>query len=404
MQRAIKSIEAELEEQLAYFKEQGKLLEAQRLEQRTRYDIEMLQEMGYCSGVENYSRHLNGLPAGATPYTLLDYFPDDFLIMIDESHITLPQIRGMYNGDKARKEMLINHGFRLPSAADNRPLTFEEFEKHVKQIIYVSATPGPYELEKAPDFVEQVIRPTGLLDPTIDIRPSKGQIDDLLGEINERIEKNERVLVTTLTKKMAEDLTDYLKEVGIKVRYLHSDIKTIERMQIIRDLRIGTFDVLIGINLLREGLDIPEVSLVAILDADKEGFLRNERSLIQTIGRAARNASGHVIMYADKMTQSIERAVEETNRRRERQIAYNEEHGITPQTIRKAVREVIEATKAAEEQEEYLPQKAYSKLSKKERKDVLLRLEEEMKEAARALNFERAAELRDLILELKAEG
>ncbi|GEN36373.1 UvrABC system protein B [Aneurinibacillus danicus] len=404
MQRAIKSIEAELEEQLAYFKEQGKLLEAQRLEQRTRYDIEMLQEMGYCSGVENYSRHLNGLPPGATPYTLLDYFPDDFLIMIDESHITLPQIRGMYNGDKARKEMLINHGFRLPSAADNRPLTFEEFEKHVKQIIYVSATPGPYELEKAPDFVEQVIRPTGLLDPTIDIRPSKGQIDDLLGEINERIEKNERVLVTTLTKKMAEDLTDYLKEVGIKVRYLHSDIKTIERMQIIRDLRIGTFDVLIGINLLREGLDIPEVSLVAILDADKEGFLRNERSLIQTIGRAARNASGHVIMYADKMTQSIERAVEETNRRRERQIAYNEEHGITPQTIRKAVREVIEATKAAEEQEEYLPQKAYSKLSKKERKDVLLRLEEEMKEAARALNFERAAELRDLILELKAEG
>ncbi|MCI1693925.1 excinuclease ABC subunit UvrB [Aneurinibacillus aneurinilyticus] len=404
MQRAIKSIEAELEEQLAHFKAEGKLLEAQRLEQRTRYDIEMMQEMGYCSGVENYSRHLTGLSAGATPYTLLDYFPDDFLIMVDESHITLPQVRGMYNGDKARKEMLINHGFRLPSAADNRPLKFEEFEKHVKQIVYVSATPGPYEMEKTPEVVEQVIRPTGLLDPTIDIRPSKGQIDDLLGEINDRIAKGERVLVTTLTKKMSEDLTDYLKEVGIKVRYLHSDIKTIERMQIIRDLRVGTFDVLIGINLLREGLDIPEVSLVAILDADKEGFLRNERSLIQTIGRAARNANGHVIMYADKMTHSIERAVEETNRRRERQIAYNEEYGITPQTIRKAVREVIEATKAAEEQAEYLPQKAYSKLSKKEKQEVVARLEDEMKEAARGLNFERAAELRDLILEIKAEG
>ncbi|CEH30544.1 Excinuclease ABC subunit B [Aneurinibacillus migulanus] len=404
MQRAIKSIEAELEEQLAYFKAEGKLLEAQRLEQRTRYDIEMMQEMGYCSGVENYSRHLTGLPAGAMPYTLLDYFPDDFLIMVDESHITLPQVRGMYNGDKARKEMLINHGFRLPSAADNRPLKFEEFEKHVQQIVYVSATPGPYELEKTPEVVEQVIRPTGLLDPTIDIRPSKGQIDDLLGEINDRIAKGERVLVTTLTKKMSEDLTDYLKEVGIKVRYLHSDIKTIERMQIIRDLRVGTFDVLIGINLLREGLDIPEVSLVAILDADKEGFLRNERSLIQTIGRAARNANGHVIMYADKMTHSIERAVEETNRRRERQIAYNEAHGITPQTIRKAVRDVIEATKVAEEQEEYLPQKAYSKLSKKEKQEVIARLEDEMKESARGLNFERAAELRDLILEMKAEG
>ncbi len=404
MERAVKSIEAELEERLAYLKENDKLLEAQRLEQRTRYDLEMLQEMGYCSGVENYSRHLTGLPAGATPYTLLDYFPDDFMIMVDESHITLPQIRGMYNGDKARKDMLIEHGFRLPSAADNRPLRFAEFEKHIKQIVYVSATPGPYELEQAPDFVEQVIRPTGLLDPTLDVRPSKGQIDDLLGEINDRIAKGERVLVTTLTKKMSEDLTDYLKEVGIKVRYLHSDIKTIERMQIIRDLRVGTFDVLIGINLLREGLDIPEVSLVAILDADKEGFLRNERSLIQTIGRAARNANGHVIMYADKMTHSIERAIEETTRRRERQEAYNEQHGITPQTIRKAVREVIEATKAAEEQEEYLPQKAYSKLSKKEKKEVILRLEDEMKEAARALNFERAAELRDVILEMKAEG
>jgi excinuclease ABC subunit B len=404
LQRAIKSIEAELEEQLARFKAEGKLLEAQRLEQRTRYDIEMLQEMGYCSGVENYSRHLSGLPAGATPYTLLDYFPDDFLIMVDESHITLPQVRGMYNGDKARKEVLIQHGFRLPSAADNRPLKFEEFEKHIHQIVYVSATPGPYELEKAPDVVEQVIRPTGLLDPTIDVRPSKGQIDDLLGEIHERIAKKERVLVTTLTKKMAEDLTDYLKEVGIKVRYLHADIKTIERMQIIRDLRMGVFDVLIGINLLREGLDIPEVSLVAILDADKEGFLRNERSLIQTIGRAARNANGHVIMYADTITQSMQRAIEETNRRREKQMAYNEEHGITPQTIQKAVRDVIEATKVAEEQEEYLPQKAYSKMSKKERKDFIAQLEDEMKEAARNLQFERAAELRDLILELKAEG
>lgn len=404
MSKAIISIEAELEQQLAHFKEQGKLLEAQRLEQRTRYDIEMMQEMGYCSGVENYSRHLAGLPPGATPYTLLDYFPDDFMIMVDESHITIPQIRGMYNGDKARKDMLIQHGFRLPSAADNRPLQFKEFEKHINRIVYVSATPGPYELEKAPDVVEQVIRPTGLLDPTIDVRPSQGQIDDLVGEIHERIARGERVLVTTLTKKMSEDLTDYLKEIGIKVRYLHSDIKTIERMQIIRDLRLGVFDVLIGINLLREGLDIPEVSLVAILDADKEGFLRNERSLIQTIGRAARNASGHVIMYADKITQSIEKALDETSRRRKRQIAYNEEHGITPQTIQKAVRDVIEATKVAEQEEEYLPQKMYSKLSKKERKEVVARMEDEMKEAARALNFERAAELRDLILELKAEG
>ncbi|WCN39661.1 excinuclease ABC subunit UvrB [Aneurinibacillus uraniidurans] len=404
MSKAIISIEAELEQQLAHFKEQGKLLEAQRLEQRTRYDIEMMQEMGYCSGVENYSRHLAGLAPGATPYTLLDYFPDDFMIMADESHITIPQIRGMYNGDKARKDMLIQHGFRLPSAADNRPLQFKEFEKHINRIVYVSATPGPYELEKAPDVVEQVIRPTGLLDPTIDVRPSQGQIDDLVGEIHDRIACGERVLVTTLTKKMSEDLTDYLKEIGIKVRYLHSDIKTIERMQIIRDLRLGVFDVLIGINLLREGLDIPEVSLVAILDADKEGFLRNERSLIQTIGRAARNASGHVIMYADKITQSIEKALDETSRRRKRQIAYNEEHGITPQTIQKAVRDVIEATKVAEQEEEYLPQKMYSKLSKKERKEVVARMEDEMKEAARALNFERAAELRDLILELKAEG
>lgn len=404
LQKAIKTIEAELEEQVAKFKAEGKLLEAQRLEQRTRYDIEMLQEMGYCSGVENYSRHLTGLPPGSTPYTLLDYFPEDFLIVIDESHITLPQIRGMYNGDKARKEMLINYGFRLPSAGDNRPLRFDEFEDHVKQIIYVSATPGPYEIEKAPDFVEQVIRPTGLLDPTLEVRPTKGQIDDLIGEINQRIQRNERVLVTTLTKKMSEDLTDYLKEIGIRVRYLHSEIKTIERMQIIRDLRLGEFDVLVGINLLREGLDIPEVSLVAILDADKEGFLRNERSLIQTIGRAARNANGHVIMYGDKITPSMEKALEETNRRRARQMAYNEEHGITPQTIKKSIRNVIEATKAAESTETYLPEKIYSKMNKKERRELVARLEDEMKEAARHLNFERAAELRDLILEIKGEG
>ncbi|MEW9669476.1 excinuclease ABC subunit UvrB [Ammoniphilus sp. 3BR4] len=401
---AIENIEKELEEQLAFFRENGKLLEAQRLEQRTRYDIEMMQEMGFCSGIENYSRHLTGLPAGATPYTLFDYFPDDMLIVIDESHITLPQVRGMYNGDRARKEMLINHGFRLPSAADNRPMRFDEFEKHIEQIVFVSATPGPYELERCPEVVQQVIRPTGLLDPKVEVRPIKGQIDDLIGEINERIAKNERVLVTTLTKKMSEDLSSYLKEVGLKVKYLHSDIKTIERMQIIRDLRMGTFDVLIGINLLREGLDIPEVSLVAILDADKEGFLRDERSLVQTIGRAARNAEGRVIMYADRMTQSMERAIAETERRRSIQEAYNEEHGITPQTIQKAIRDVIEATKVAETPEDYLPQKEYKKLTKKERKNLIEKFEAEMKDAARHLQFERAAELRDLLIELKAEG
>ncbi|WP_134704506.1 excinuclease ABC subunit UvrB [Ammoniphilus sp. YIM 78166] len=401
---AIQGIEKELEEQLAFFRENGKLLEAQRLEQRTRYDIEMMQEMGFCSGIENYSRHLTGLPAGATPYTLFDYFPEDMLIVIDESHITLPQIRGMYNGDRARKEMLINHGFRLPSAADNRPMRFDEFEKHIEQIVFVSATPGPYELEHTPEVVQQVIRPTGLLDPLVEVRPIKGQIDDLIGEINDRIEKNERVLVTTLTKKMSEDLTDYLKEVGMKVKYLHSDIKTIERMQIIRDLRKGTFDVLIGINLLREGLDIPEVSLVAILDADKEGFLRDERSLIQTIGRAARNSEGRVIMYADRMTKSMENAISETERRRQIQEEYNEKHGITPQTIQKAIRDVIEATKAAETREDYLPEKEFKKLTKKDRKNLIEKFEAEMKEAARHLQFERAAELRDLILELKAEG
>lgn len=404
MKRAIASIEAELEERLAEFRAAGKLLEAQRLEQRTRYDLEMMAEMGFCSGIENYSRHLTGLPEGHAPYTLIDYFPDDFLLVMDESHMSLPQVRGMYNGDRARKDVLVEHGFRLPSARDNRPLKFEEFEEKIKQAIYISATPGPYELEHCQRFTQQVIRPTGLVDPTISVRPIKGQIDDLIGEIRETIEKKERVLVTTLTKKMAEDLTDYLKEIGIKVRYLHSDIKTIERMQILRSLRLGEFDVLIGINLLREGLDLPEVSLVAILDADKEGFLRNERSLIQTIGRAARNAEGRVIMYADKITDSMDRAIRETERRRSIQIAYNEEHGITPQTVKKAVRDVIEATRVAEEKADYLPHAEYKKLSKKDRQQVIERMEEEMKEAARNLLFERAAELRDLILELKAEG
>ncbi|HZG70600.1 MAG TPA: excinuclease ABC subunit UvrB [Chondromyces sp.] len=402
---AIQNIEKELEEQLAYLRSENKLLEAQRLEQRTRYDLEMMREMGFCSGIENYSRHLTLRPPGSTPYTLIDYFPDDFLIVIDESHVTLPQVRGMFNGDQARKQVLVDHGFRLPSAKDNRPLTFGEFEKHVNQAIYVSATPGPYEIEHTPEMVEQIIRPTGLLDPTIDVRPIEGQIDDLLGEIQERIEKNERVLITTLTKKMSEDLTDYLKEIGIKVQYLHSEVKTLERIEIIRDLRLGKYDVLVGINLLREGLDIPEVSLVAILDADKEGFLRSERSLIQTIGRAARNANGHVIMYGDKMTDSMEKAISETRRRRSIQEEYNEKHGITPQTIQKDIRDVIRATHAAEEAEVYEagPKKG-KKLSAKERDRLIASMESEMKEAAKALDFERAAQLRDAILELKAEG
>lgn len=403
MQVAIKNIEQELQERLKELRDQGKLLEAQRLEQRTNYDLEMMREMGFCSGIENYSRHLTLREAGATPYTLLDYFPEDFLIVVDESHVTIPQIRGMYNGDQARKNVLVEHGFRLPSALDNRPLMFEEFEKHINQIIYVSATPGPYELEHCPTVVEQIIRPTGLLDPIIEVRPIKGQIDDLIGEIQERIRKNERVLVTTLTKKMSEDLTDYLKEIGIKVQYLHSEVKTLERIEIIRDLRLGKYDVIVGINLLREGLDIPEVSLVAILDADKEGFLRSERSLIQTIGRAARNANGKVIMYADQITRSMDFAINETKRRRQIQEEYNRKHGITPKTIQKEIHDVIRATIAAEEQEEYSTTDKYGKLSKKEREKLIQKLEVEMKEAAKALDFERAAELRDLVLELKVE-
>ncbi|WP_044480971.1 excinuclease ABC subunit UvrB [Paenibacillus antibioticophila] len=402
MRIAIGNIERELEERLALFREQGKLLEAQRLEQRTRYDIEMMKEVGFCSGIENYSGPLTFREAGATPYTLMDYFPDDMLIVIDESHVTLPQIRAMYNGDRARKTVLVDHGFRLPSALDNRPLQFEEFEAKANQLIYVSATPGPYELEHCNTMVQQIIRPTGLLDPIIEVRPTKGQIDDLIGEIRERIDRDERVLVTTLTKKMSEDLTDYLKEVGIKVRYLHSDIKTLERMSILRDLRLGTFHVLIGINLLREGLDLPEVSLVAILDADKEGFLRSERSLIQTIGRAARNSEGRVLMYGDQITDSMDRAIKETERRRSIQVAYNEKHGITPQTIRKKVRDVIEATKVAESKSDYLADAAKSKMSKRDREAMIGRLESEMKEAAKNLQFERAAELRDAIMELRA--
>ncbi|MBX0357506.1 excinuclease ABC subunit UvrB [Halobacillus sp. Nhm2S1] len=404
LKKAIKNIEKELEVRLKELRDQDKLLEAQRLEQRTNYDLEMMNEMGFCSGIENYSRHLTFREEGATPYTLLDYFPDDFLMMIDESHVTLPQVRGMYNGDRARKQVLVDHGFRLPSAMDNRPLMFPEFEEHINQIAYVSATPGPYEIEHTPKMIEQIIRPTGLLDPEIDVRPIHGQIDDLVGEINKRKDKNERVLVTTLTKKMSEDLTDYLKDLGIKVAYLHSEIKTLERIEIIRDLRVGKYDVIVGINLLREGLDIPEVSLVTILDADKEGFLRSDRSLIQTIGRAARNENGRVIMYADKMTKSMQYAIDETYRRREKQIAYNEEHGITPQTIRKEVRDVIKATNVAEDEAGYDTGKKPSEMTKKERLEMIDNLETEMKQAARDLDFERAAELRDVLLELKAEG
>ena len=387
MKIALKNIEEELEQQIEYFKSEEKLIEAQRIEQRTRYDLEMMAEMGFCSGVENYSGPLSLRERRATPYCLLDFFPDDWLLVADESHVTLPQVRGMYNGDRARKETLVNHGFRLPSALDNRPLQFNEFEEKIH-----------YELALTDKVVEQIIRPTGLLDPIIELHPSRGQIDHLVGEIYKRIEKNERVLVTTLTIKMSEELTNYLKELGIKVAYLHSEIKTLERIEIIRDLRVGTYDVLVGINLLREGLDIPEVSLVAILDADKEGFLRSDRSLIQTIGRAARNADGRVILYADKMTGSMQRAIEETSRRREIQENFNEEHGIIPMTIRKDVRDVIRATEVVEKEAKY-----DKKMSRKDKEKLMAKLEKEMKEAAKALDFETAATLRDAMLELKIE-
>ncbi len=403
MEHAISQIQEELEARLKVLRSENKLLEAQRLEQRTNYDIEMMREMGYTSGIENYSRHMDGRQEGEPPYTLLDFFPDDFLLVIDESHVTMPQIRGMYNGDRARKQMLVDYGFRLPSALDNRPLRLEEFEQHVNQIVYVSATPGPYEMEQTETVVQQIIRPTGLLDPEVEIRPIMGQIDDLVGEIHERIEKDQRVFVTTLTKKMAEDLTDYFKELGLKVKYLHSDIKTLERTEIIRDLRLGEFDILIGINLLREGIDVPEVSLIAILDADKEGFLRSERSLVQTMGRAARNAEGKVIMYADKITDSMQRAMDETARRRAIQEAYNEEHGIEPKTIIKEIRDLISISKTADKDETVVQlDKSYEDLSRQEKADLLLKLEREMKDAAKALDFETAATLRDTILELKA--
>ena len=403
MEHAISQIQEELEARLKVLRSENKLLEAQRLEQRTNYDIEMMREMGYTSGIENYSRHMDGRQEGEPPYTLLDFFPDDFLLVIDESHVTMPQIRGMYNGDRARKQMLVDYGFRLPSALDNRPLRLEEFEQHVNQIVYVSATPGPYEMEQTETVVQQIIRPTGLLDPEVEIRPIMGQIDDLVGEIHERIEKDQRVFVTTLTKKMAEDLTDYFKELGLKVKYLHSDIKTLERTEIIRDLRLGEFDILIGINLLREGIDVPEVSLIAILDADKEGFLRSERSLVQTMGRAARNAEGKDIMYADKITDSMQRAMDETARRRAIQEAYNEEHGIEPKTIIKEIRDLISISKTADKDETVVQlDKSYKDLSRQEKADLLMKLEREMKDAAKALDFETAATLRDTILELKA--
>ena len=431
MRIAVERIEAELDEQLAKLKAADRLLEAQRLEQRTRYDIEMMQEMGYCSGIENYSRHMSERKAGEAPYTLIDYFPDDFLIMVDESHVTIPQVRAMYNGDRARKESLIEYGFRLPSALDNRPLQFDEFVERINQIVYVSATPGPYEMEVETNIAEQIIRPTGLLDPSIEIRPIKGQMDDLLGEIHKRAAKNERVLVTTLTKKMAEDLTEFLKEMGVRVRYLHSDIVTIERAEIIRDLRAGVFDVLVGINLLREGLDMPEVSLVAILDADKEGFLRSDTAMIQTIGRAARNVNGHVIMYADRVTGSMQRAIDETDRRRAVQEAYNIEHNITPKSVSKDVKELIELTKIEEDMvtdvKDFLPKKGKKKssttgmdhghepyaqdisspkvadITPEELFNKIEELDRQMKAAAKQLEFEKAAKLRDQLGELRQQ-
>ena len=399
----IEAIKEELAERLKELRDNHQLLEAQRLEQRTNYDIEMLLEMGYCNGIENYSRHMDGRRPGQPPYTLLDFFPKDSLFVVDESHITMSQIRGMYNGDRARKEQLIQYGFRLPSALDNRPLRFEEFEERVPQIIYISATPGPYELSHTPTVTEQIIRPTGLLDPPVEVRPIKGQIDDLISEINLRVERNERVFITTLTKKMSEDLTDYLEEVGIKVKYLHSDIKTLERTEIIRNLRLGEFDVLVGINLLREGLDVPEVSLVAILDADKEGFLRSERSLVQTIGRAARNANGRVIMYADKITDSMQKAIDETNRRRAIQEAYNKEHGIVPKTIVKNIRDLIAITHEVEKEDAPTTAKDFKKMTQEQRREALELLELDMRAAAKDLDFEKAADLRDVILELRAE-
>lgn len=405
LERAIDGIQHELDDRLKELHSQGKLLEEERLKQRTTYDIEMLKEMGYTSGIENYSRHMDGRKPGEPPYTLLDFFPKDFLIVVDESHVTMPQVRGMYHADISRKQMLIDYGFRLPSALDNRPLKLEEFEKHVHQIIYMSATPGPYEKEQTDHVVEQIIRPTGLLDPEIEVRPVMGQMDDLVGEINKRVERNERVFVTTLTKKMAEDLTDYFKELGIKVKYLHSDIKTLERTKIIRDLRLGKFDVLVGINLLREGIDVPEVSLVAILDADKEGFLRNERSLIQTIGRAARNVNGHVIMYADEITDSMQAAIDETKRRRDIQEEYNRKHHITPKTIKKDIRDQISVLDNSDKETEDLAndEVEFSKMTKAEQKEMIDRLKTQMKQAAKDLKFEEAASLRDTILELEAE-
>ena len=403
MDAAIQEIYKELEGRVAFFEGEGKLVEAQRLKQRTMYDVEMMQELGYCSGIENYSRVIEGRPVGSPPHTLLDYFPKDFVLFIDESHVTLPQVRAMYNGDRARKTTLVDYGFRLPCAFDNRPLKFEEFEKRLNQVVYVSATPGEYERTRSGQIVEQVIRPTGLLDPRIEVRPVEGQIDDLIGEINQRTQRSERVLVTTLTKRMAEDLTAYLQNAGIKVRYMHHDIDTIERMEIIRDLRLGTFDVLVGINLLREGLDLPEVSLVAILDADKEGFLRSETSLIQTIGRAARNADGMVVMYADTITPSMRRAIDETERRREKQDAFNKAHGIVPRTVIKSVRELLEISATSEDVASNQRQGRVKAMTRQEKAAEIARLEKAMKEAAKMLEFELAATLRDQIIELRGK-